>query len=361
MGISDITGLRSGSLTVIRDSGERNSKGGVLWECLCDCGNVRFSVGYYLKNNKITSCGCKNKRTRSPSLATSGVLYWIHDMHDSDIYSQGYVGITVCGFHHRVRQHFKLVEKGAHYENMNIGLKSATIMAEQVLEGSLEYLKDMENHFRPYPYIGWNRAIGGDGGGAPTHGLTGNPIKSIYYGMLTRSRENGGSVDDTWLGDQGLPNFYKDMGDRPKGSNLSRKNLTEPFSASNCVWKTRQDVVNDMERNCNIEHNGKLHTYQSLADILGIKPNTLQYRILRGWTLDEAVSGIRAKRTILTATGERVVYTGSLTDEDFAKILKLRFEGTTTTELGKIFNMDPGQISRICSKLKVKPNEVIYD
>lgn len=61
MSIKDLTGQRFGRLTVIRKTDKRGPDGGIVYECLCDCGNTCF-----VWNNKLTrknhsakrSCGC---------------------------------------------------------------------------------------------------------------------------------------------------------------------------------------------------------------------------------------------------------------------------------------------------------------
>ena len=57
----DLIGQKFGKLTVLRDSGERASNGGVLWECQCECGNTVKVVGSNLtrKKHPTQSCGCK--------------------------------------------------------------------------------------------------------------------------------------------------------------------------------------------------------------------------------------------------------------------------------------------------------------
>lgn len=55
----DITGKRFGDLIAIRpikDKTEINKK----WECICECGKTKRIRGGYLRNGKITHCGCKN-------------------------------------------------------------------------------------------------------------------------------------------------------------------------------------------------------------------------------------------------------------------------------------------------------------
>lgn len=53
----DETGNRYGHLTVIKEAG-RNKEGRVMWECLCDCGNTKITLGKSLRAGLVQSCGC---------------------------------------------------------------------------------------------------------------------------------------------------------------------------------------------------------------------------------------------------------------------------------------------------------------
>ena len=55
--IKDITGQRFGKLIAIRPTEERKH-GGVVWECLCDCGNVTKATTEHLRVGDAKSCGC---------------------------------------------------------------------------------------------------------------------------------------------------------------------------------------------------------------------------------------------------------------------------------------------------------------
>lgn len=64
--LSYLNGKKFGSLTVIEDSGFRNSSQVVLWVCECDCGNIVTKNGQSLRKSKCSkflSCGCQ-KLTR---------------------------------------------------------------------------------------------------------------------------------------------------------------------------------------------------------------------------------------------------------------------------------------------------------
>lgn len=63
--LKDITGQRFGLLTVVKRSPPRPGYRGTLWECACDCGNVRIVDGVNLKSGRNRSCGKHRPKKRS--------------------------------------------------------------------------------------------------------------------------------------------------------------------------------------------------------------------------------------------------------------------------------------------------------
>ena len=57
--VVDMTGQRFGRLTCIRAVGRK--RGGITWECLCDCGNTAIIPGHDLRTGNTKSCGCIHK------------------------------------------------------------------------------------------------------------------------------------------------------------------------------------------------------------------------------------------------------------------------------------------------------------
>ena len=55
--IKDLTGQKFGLLTAIKDTGKRQC-GAVIWECKCDCGNIREYPRSTLVKGRALSCGC---------------------------------------------------------------------------------------------------------------------------------------------------------------------------------------------------------------------------------------------------------------------------------------------------------------
>lgn len=80
-------------------------------------------------------------------------LYWIYDETCSNPLEHGYIGITDVPLATRWRAH---ANRGTVPRNSNIS---------QMFEGTREECKCWEFAYRPDPDIGWNKAIGGYGGG----------------------------------------------------------------------------------------------------------------------------------------------------------------------------------------------------
>ena len=53
----DITNQRFGKLTVLEKTNQKNNST-FIWKCKCDCGNICYIDGEYLRNGDTTSCGC---------------------------------------------------------------------------------------------------------------------------------------------------------------------------------------------------------------------------------------------------------------------------------------------------------------
>lgn len=69
--MENIIGNQYNRLTVIRYFGQgKNNE--ILWECLCNCGNVTTSTAYRLKSGKKKSCGCFYREERGKPNITHG-------------------------------------------------------------------------------------------------------------------------------------------------------------------------------------------------------------------------------------------------------------------------------------------------
>ena len=64
----DETGNKYGRLTVIAKSNKKSSSRGIMWECLCECGNTTIVNGKDLRSGKTRSCGCLEQKSRGQTI-----------------------------------------------------------------------------------------------------------------------------------------------------------------------------------------------------------------------------------------------------------------------------------------------------
>ena len=125
----------------------------------------------------------------------------------------------------------------------------------------------------------------------PTH------PKYAYYGA------RGITVCDRWRGVNGFDHFLADMGPRPsKQYSLDRINNNGNYEPSNCRWATAtQQNRNTRRTKTNnrvlVNSHGEAHTVFEWAEITGVKPTTVNWRLAHGATVDEAVTPGDKRRT----------------------------------------------------------------
>lgn len=102
-----------------------------------------------------------------------------------------------------------------------------------------------------------------------------------YYGG------RGVKVCDSWID---FKNFLADMGNRPEGTTLDRIDSNRHYSKDNCRWATPKEQANNTSKNVLISFAGYTKTLSEWANEIGIKPNTLQYRLYREWSIERALT-----------------------------------------------------------------------
>lgn len=130
-----------------------------------------------------------------------------------------------------------------------------------------------------------------------THGMSNTPMYRLWWGMVsrcnhpkTRSYElyggRGIQVCERWLV---FENFYADMGDRPEGMTIERRDTDGPYAKENCYWATNAQQQRNRRNNVRVDWGGATWILRDLCDHLGIYSTHL-YRVMRrGCTLVEAI------------------------------------------------------------------------
>lgn len=74
MRYKDLTGMKFDRLTVMGDVGKRTKGNGIMWKCICDCGNEVY-VRTYSLGKDVKSCGCLRNEKLIQRSTTHGKKY----------------------------------------------------------------------------------------------------------------------------------------------------------------------------------------------------------------------------------------------------------------------------------------------
>jgi len=125
-----------------------------------------------------------------------------------------------------------------------------------------------------------------------THGMTYSPEWRSWNSMVQRCtcethaswKDYGGrgiKVCKRWLT---FENFYKDMGLRPPGTSLDRKNNSRGYSPANCRWATHEEQQNNRRSNVYLTLDGQTKTMKQWATHFGVKYSVVKERHADGKT-----------------------------------------------------------------------------
>lgn len=140
-----------------------------------------------------------------------------------------------------------------------------------------------------------------------THMMSGTAEYRTWLGMHRRCSESasgkerrnyflkGIRVCERW-GD--FSAFLADMGRRPPGMTVDRIDSSKNYEPSNCRWASYKVQANNTSANRRVTFNGQVMTVAQWAERAQIKPNTLLYRLRRGWTAERALTQPLQRRLV---------------------------------------------------------------
>lgn len=136
-----------------------------------------------------------------------------------------------------------------------------------------------------------------------THGHTvGRRISPTYHswaGMKARCSDpahshypsygaRGISVCPRW---ESFEQFLADMGEKPDGCSIDRRDVNGNYEPANCRWATRKEQANNTRNNRMIAALGRTQTLQQWADEIGISHGALIFRLDKAkWDVQRALT-----------------------------------------------------------------------
>lgn len=112
-----------------------------------------------------------------------------------------------------------------------------------------------------------------------------NSKSYVWYG------ERGITICDEWI--DSFQNFLADMGRRPKGCTIERKDVNGSYSPSNCIWASNKEQGRNRRNNVIVVFNGTSMTMIEASKRSGIRFATLGRRVRAGWPPDRLFNPVQ--------------------------------------------------------------------
>ena len=101
--------------------------------------------------------------------------------------------------------------------------------------------------------------------------------------------------------------FLRDLGERPPGTTLDRIDSSLGYSKKNCRWATWKEQANNRKNNVPLTFNGKTQNTLSWAKELGINRTTIEERLRRGYTVEQALTHKKGRHLLGRARTPNVI------------------------------------------------------
>lgn len=130
------------------------------------------------------------------------------------------------------------------------------------------------------------------------HGMTRTPTWNSWYSMIQRCTSStatgyadyggrGIKVCDAWL--NSFSAFLADMGERPAGKTIERRDPNGNYDLANCCWATDIEQANNKRSSRILTFAGESKSISQWARQYGLRGGTLWARIEAGWSLEKAL------------------------------------------------------------------------
>ncbi len=132
------------------------------------------------------------------------------------------------------------------------------------------------------------------------HGMRYSREYATWSSMLARCANpldadhgaRGIKVCERWR--ESFEAFYEDMGPRPTCKSIERLDNDGDYEPGNCKWATPKEQARNRRTSRFLAHNGRRLTLAAWAEATGIPRNTIANRLLRGWSMERALTRPRA-------------------------------------------------------------------
>lgn len=142
-----------------------------------------------------------------------------------------------------------------------------------------------------------------------SHGMSRTPLYARWRAMIERTRNpnsseyhnyggRGIAVCEQWRAFEG---FAADMSPTfDEALTLERRDVNGGYSPENCYWATTKQQTRNKRNNNVVTWRGRSMVVTDWAELLKLNPNTVIYRLRRGWTVERALTKDAAPDALAT-------------------------------------------------------------
>lgn len=313
-------GLKFGKLTVVSDTGKRSSSRSKIWKCLCECGVEKEINTTRLTSGEAISCGCHKLKYVAKLGQQFGSLVYLGEAESIVTpYRTTRAGYFSCICGEEIVAGMQIVMSG---RQTSCGCRKGKKGIKDITGDKFGRLTAIQNTGKRITggYI-WlcecdcgtmkEVPIGALSYGSvlscgclridenSVHGMSNTPTWRSWDSMLERCKN---PKYNEWYGDvsvceewslpdgQGFVNFYNDMGERPDGMTLNRKNGAKVYNKGNCEWATLSMQSYDQKKS-KVNTSGRTGVSQVKQTgrwVASIKKNGITTVVYRGDSFEAA-------------------------------------------------------------------------
>jgi hypothetical protein len=239
-------GVKFGRWTVIDDSMARKSNGYATL-CKCDCGKKKLVQRTYLKKGRSKSCGCQGL----------------------------YPGIFIDGN--------EVLSINKNCKDVNLKCKHGRVFNTRIINGRMRAKTCPCDRVFSFP----------------DHGECHKTSEYECWRRLRQRCNNKNLKEYIHYGARGIKmckrwdvfkNFLEDMGRKPKGFSIERKDVNGDYSPENCVWANWNTQANNKRNSIKFFYLGENRSMKEISEITGTPVGRLWQRFYKCNDINIAIS-----------------------------------------------------------------------
>ena len=239
------------------------------WICKCDCGSEREVYLYSLLKGATQSCGCQNLN----NLSARGF----------DLTGKRFGRLVVIGAANEGHTRTKYWRCACDCGNIK-NVKHAYLLKGSTTSCDCRW-QEIKDNVKNVATV--------------THGCESDPLYPTWRNMMNRCYDpkdpryhtygaRGITVCERW---HDVRNFIADMGARPPGLTLERKNNDAEYSPENCCWATRTAQIRNRTIVRMVEFQGEIKPLAVWCEEFNLPYKVVHARLNRyHWTIERALT-----------------------------------------------------------------------